>query len=69
MAIAAQYLDAAIERGIDVDTLAPYFHFVTGVDMDFFESVCKLRVYRKLWARMLRERFGATGPSRSRYAS
>ncbi len=62
MAIAAQYLDAAIERGIDVDTLAPYFHFVTGVDMDFFESVCKLRVYRKLWARMLRERYGAKRP-------
>jgi methylmalonyl-CoA mutase N-terminal domain/subunit len=62
MAIAAQYIDATLERGIDIDTLAPYFHFVTGVDMDFFEAVCKLRVYRKLWARMLRERYGAKKP-------
>jgi methylmalonyl-CoA mutase N-terminal domain/subunit len=62
MAIALEYMDAAIARGLDVDTLAPYFHFVTGVDMDFFEAVCKLRAYRKVWARLIGERYGTTRP-------
>ncbi|MEM7410970.1 MAG: methylmalonyl-CoA mutase family protein [Myxococcota bacterium] len=61
-AIAKAYLDAALERGFDIDTLAPYFSFITGVDMDFFEAVCKIRAYRKLWARIMREQYGATKP-------
>jgi methylmalonyl-CoA mutase, N-terminal domain len=62
MAIALEYMDAALARGLDVDTLAPYFHFVTGVDMDFFEAACKLRAYRKVWARLIGERYGTASP-------
>jgi methylmalonyl-CoA mutase N-terminal domain/subunit len=58
-AIAKQYLDSALERGLDIDTLAPYVSFITGVDMDFFEAVAKLRAYRKIWARIMREQYGA----------
>ncbi len=57
--IAMEYLDAVLERGFEVDEVAPYFSFITGIDMDFFEAVGKLRAYRKIWARLLRERYGA----------
>ena len=62
LTIAMAYLDAVLARGLDVDTVAPYFHFVVNVDMDFFEGICKLRAYRQLWARLMRERYGATKP-------
>jgi methylmalonyl-CoA mutase N-terminal domain/subunit len=61
-AIAREYLDSVLARGFSVDQVAPYFSFITGVDMDFFEAVAKLRAYRKLWARILKERYGATTP-------
>jgi methylmalonyl-CoA mutase, N-terminal domain len=61
-AIAMAYIDATLQRGFDIDTLAPYFHFVINVDMDFFEGICKLRAYRKVWARLMKERYGATRP-------
>ena len=61
-AIAKSYIDAALERGFDIDTLAPYFSFVTGIDMDFFEGVSKLRAYRKIWARIMKEQYGARDP-------
>ncbi|MCB1844677.1 MAG: hypothetical protein KDI09_17070, partial [Halioglobus sp.] len=62
LAIACAYIDATLERGLDIDTVAPYFHFVVNVDMDFFEGICKLRAFRKCWARLMRERYGATKP-------
>ncbi len=62
LAIACAYIDRVLERGFDIDTVAPYFHFVINVDMDFFEGVCKLRAFRKCWARLMRERYGATRP-------
>ncbi len=62
LAIACAYIDATLERGFDIDTVAPYFHFVVNVDMDFFEGICKLRAFRKCWARLMRERYGATRP-------
>lgn len=62
LAIAMAYIDETLKRGFDIDTVAPYFHFVINVDMDFFEGVCKLRAYRKLWARLMKERYGATKP-------
>lgn len=61
-AIAKEYIDAALARGIDVDTLAPYFSFITGVDMDFFEAVGKIRAYRKVWARIMRDEYGTDRP-------
>jgi methylmalonyl-CoA mutase N-terminal domain/subunit len=57
--IAMEYLDSVLARGFHVDEVAPYFSFITGVDMDFFEAVGKLRAYRKIWARLLTERYGA----------
>jgi methylmalonyl-CoA mutase N-terminal domain/subunit len=58
--IAMEYLDAVRARGFTADQVAPYFSFITGIDMDFLEAVAKLRAYRKLWARLLRERYGAS---------
>jgi len=58
--IAMQYLDSVLARGFSVDQVAPYFSFITGIDMDFFEAVGKLRAYRKIWARLMKERYGAT---------
>ena len=58
--IAMQYLDAVLARGFTVDRVAPYFSFITGIDMDFFEAIGKLRAYRKVWARLMRHRYGAT---------
>jgi methylmalonyl-CoA mutase N-terminal domain/subunit len=60
--IAMQYLDAVLARGFTVDEVAPYFSFITGIDMDFLEAVGKLRAYRKIWARLMKERYGATRP-------
>jgi methylmalonyl-CoA mutase N-terminal domain/subunit len=57
--IAMQYLDSVLARGFTVDEVAPCFSFITGIDMDFFEAVAKLRAYRKIWARLLAERYGA----------
>lgn len=62
LSIACAYIDATLARGFDIDTVAPYFHFVVNVDMDFFEGICKLRAFRKCWARLMRERYGATKP-------
>ncbi|HTV94917.1 MAG TPA: methylmalonyl-CoA mutase family protein [Steroidobacteraceae bacterium] len=62
LSIAMAYIDALLARGLDIDTVAPYFHFVINVDMDFFEGICKLRTYRKLWARLMKERYGASRP-------
>jgi methylmalonyl-CoA mutase N-terminal domain/subunit len=61
--IAMAYIDAMLSRGFDIDTVAPYFHFVINIDMDFFEGICKLRAFRKLWARTMKERYGATTPA------
>lgn len=60
LTIAMAYIDAMLERGFTIDTVAPYFHFVINVDMDFFEGICKLRAFRKVWARLMKERYGAT---------
>ena len=63
LAIAMAYIDALLARGFSIDEVAPYFHFVINVDMDFFEGICKLRAFRKMWARLMKERYGATTPA------
>lgn len=60
--IAMEYLDAVLSRGFEIDEVAPYFSFITGIDMDFFEAIAKLRAYRKIWARLMKERYGASKP-------
>jgi methylmalonyl-CoA mutase N-terminal domain/subunit len=60
--IAMEYLNSVLKRGFTVDEVAPYFSFITGIDMDFLEAVGKLRAYRKIWARLMKERYGAQRP-------
>ena len=56
------YLEAARDRGIDPDRLAPRVSFFWNVHNDFLEEVSKLRAARRLWARMMRERLRCTDP-------
>jgi methylmalonyl-CoA mutase, N-terminal domain len=56
------YVDAAIERGLDVDEFAPRLSFFFNAHLDFFEEIGKYRAARRIWARELRERYGAKNP-------
>jgi len=56
------YVEAAIDAGLDVDTFAPRLSFFFSVHSDFLEEVAKFRAARRLWARIMRERFGARDP-------
>ena len=53
------YVEAAIERGLDVDAFAPRLSFFFDVHNDFFEEIGKLRAARRIWAHTMRDRFGA----------
>ncbi|MBD0329379.1 MAG: methylmalonyl-CoA mutase family protein [Thermoleophilia bacterium] len=56
------YVDACLERGLDVDDFAPRFSFFFNAHIDFFEEIAKYRAARRIWARELRERYGAKNP-------
>ena len=53
------YVQAAIERGLDVDEFGPRLSFFFNVHNDFLEEIAKIRAARRMWARIMRERFGA----------
>lgn len=53
------YVDAAIEAGLDVDDFAPRLSFFFNAHNDLLEEVCKYRAARRLWAKIMKERFGA----------
>ena len=53
------YVEAAVERGLDVDDFAPRLSFFFNAHLDFFEEVAKYRAARRIWAREMRERFHA----------
>jgi len=53
------YVQAGIERGLDVDEFAPRLSFFFNSHNDFFEEIAKFRAARRIWAREMRERFGA----------
>jgi methylmalonyl-CoA mutase, N-terminal domain len=57
-----EYVERGIARGLDVDEFAPRLSFFFDVHNDFFEEVAKLRAARRIWARTLRERYGAKNP-------
>ncbi|HEV2440231.1 MAG TPA: methylmalonyl-CoA mutase family protein [bacterium] len=59
---AIAYLRAAQDAGMDVDRIAPRLAFFFDAQMDFFEEIAKFRAARRLWARTMRERFGARDP-------
>jgi methylmalonyl-CoA mutase N-terminal domain/subunit len=56
------YTQAAIERGLSVDDFAPRFSFFFNSHLDFFEEIAKFRAARRMWAKIMRERFKAKDP-------
>jgi methylmalonyl-CoA mutase, N-terminal domain len=56
------YVEATLKTGLDVDAFAPRLSFFFNVHNDFFEEIAKLRAARRLWARLMRERYGARDP-------
>ena len=53
------YVEAGIEAGLSVDDFAPRFSFFFNSHIDFFEEICKFRAARRIWANVLKERYGA----------
>ena len=60
------YVEAACARGLDVDEFAPRLSFFFDIHSDFFEEIAKLRAARRMWARFMKERFGARRPESMR---
>jgi methylmalonyl-CoA mutase N-terminal domain/subunit len=56
------YVEQAVARGLDVDDFAPRLSFFFNAQIDFFEEIAKYRAARRIWARELRETFGARDP-------
>jgi len=56
------YVEACIERGLDVDSFAPRLSFFFNAHLDFFEEIAKYRAARRIWATQMRERYGARDP-------
>jgi len=53
------YVEAALARGLDIDGFAPRLSFFFDIHNDFFEEIAKLRAARRMWARFMKERYGA----------
>ena len=60
---AIAYIDACLERGLKIDDFVQRFSFMLDAHIDFFEEICKFRAMRRMWAKIVRERYGS---SRSR---
>jgi methylmalonyl-CoA mutase N-terminal domain/subunit len=60
--IGVEYVQALIDRGLNVDDFARRIGFFSCFGMDFLEEIAKLRAMRRLWAKIMRERFGAKDP-------
>jgi methylmalonyl-CoA mutase, N-terminal domain len=56
------YVQEAVARGLEVDDFAPRLSFFWNIHNDFLEEVAKLRAARRMWARIMKERFGAKNP-------
>ncbi len=56
------YVEEAVKRGLDVDDFAPRLSFFWNIHNDFLEEVAKLRAARRMWATIMKERFGAKNP-------
>src|SRR5947209_8649105 len=56
------YVEAAMARGLSVDAFAPRLSFFWNSHIDFFEEIAKFRAARRIWARLMREKYGATDP-------
>ena len=62
LANAIAYVEAVVERGIGVDSFAPRLSWIFNTHMDFFEEIAKYRALRRMWASLMRDRFGAEDP-------
>ena len=60
--IAMCYIDELIRRGLDIDEFAPRFTFYVSCHIDFFKEIAKIRAARRMWARLLKEKYGAKDP-------
>ena len=56
------YVERGVARGLDVDSFAPRLSFFFDIHNDFFEEIAKLRAARRIWARTMREKYGARDP-------
>jgi methylmalonyl-CoA mutase N-terminal domain/subunit len=56
------YVEAALQRGLKIDEFAPRLSFFFDVHNDFFEEIAKFRAARRIWAKLMRERYGAKNP-------
>jgi methylmalonyl-CoA mutase N-terminal domain/subunit len=62
VANARAYIDATLERGVAIDEFAPRISWIFNTHNDFFQEIAKFRALRRLWARLLREHYGARDP-------
>jgi len=53
------YVEWALERGLDIDDFAPRLSFFFNAHLDFFEEIAKYRAARRIWATLMREKYGA----------
>jgi methylmalonyl-CoA mutase N-terminal domain/subunit len=60
------YVEAALEKGLKVDDFAPRISFFFGAHNNFLEEIAKFRAARRIWARTIKERFGAKNPKSAR---
>jgi methylmalonyl-CoA mutase N-terminal domain/subunit len=60
------YVQACIDRGLNVDDFAPRLSFFWDIHNDFFEEIAKLRAARRMWAHLMKDRFGAKKPESMR---
>ena len=59
---AIAYVDAALEKGLNIDSFAPRLSFFFDTHNDFLEEIAKFRAARRIWAKIAKERFGAKNP-------
>jgi len=57
--VAMAYIDGALKRGLDIDEFAPRRGFYCSAHIDFFEEIAKLRAARRMWARIMKQSYGA----------
>lgn len=62
LASAIAYIETFLERGLEIDEIAPRISFFLSAHNDFFEEIAKYRAMRRMWAKLMKERFGAKSP-------
>ncbi len=60
--IAKCYIDELLRRGLEIDAFAPRFTFYVSCHTDFFEEIAKIRAARRMWAKLMKEEYGAKDP-------